>query len=859
MIRQPVSPRKDAVVELAGGGTSAVDALARDVAYACARIAPLWPLEHFVAVNPFLGHTGERFEAAAATLARVTGARMFMPRGFYAAEIAAGRITDGDLEQALAAREAGRLGLLAADPREALPTVAMLRAAAACDGTHAQPAVQTVADVADAAHRTGWSAAITGEIAKVCAGYYDRGQAAWRLPARDAPLFRAWRDTAAIDRTLEAAGLAGCRAYVAALPAQPLEAIRDVVAQLALPPAAIADYLHRALASVGGWAAFVRGLAWTDALHGRENDALVHLLAIRVACDGALLAAQPALDGAWRACVATMAHPRIAQDAALAAQAIDALLHAAYEIAHQRRLLAMLAATPAVPGDGARPFAQAAFCIDVRSEIFRRALETVAPEVRTLGFAGFFGFPIEYIPIGRDTGRAQCPVLLTPQFRVRETVHGADAAEGARVMQRRRVRRRAAAAWKSFKTSAVSCFAFVEAAGVAFAGKLAAASFGGSRRVPHPATDGLDRATLARVGPEIERRPVHDHANHHHPATGFSADERVAMAEAVLRAMSMTDGFARLVLLAGHGSTTVNNPHATGLDCGACGGHTGEANARVAAAILNDPGVRKGLHGRGLPIPADTWFLAALHDTTLDDVRLFDAHLAPAGHQAEIAALERCLARAGQLARGQRAALLGLGDASAARVDADIARRARDWSEVRPEWGLAGNVAFVAAPRRRTRGLDLGGRVFLHEYDCTLDTTGATLELIMTAPLVVASWINLQYYGSTVDNDAFGSGNKLLHNVVGATLGVVEGNGGDLRVGLPRQSVHDGTRLVHEPLRLNVFIEAPVRAVQDVIAKHAGVRQLLDNGWVHLFVSEGASGPWQRYQGAGAWGPAGTA
>jgi uncharacterized protein YbcC (UPF0753/DUF2309 family) len=867
MIRQPATPHKDAVIETTGGGAATGDPLARDVARACARIAPLWPLEHFVAVNPFLGHTGERFEAAGATLARVTGARMLMPRSFYAGELAAGRITDADLAQAIAAREAGHAGLLAADPREALPTVAALRAAAASETTAAASAVRTVADTADAVQRTRWSAAITAEVAKVCAGYYDRGQSAWRMPARDLPLYAAWRETAAIDRNLEAAGLSGCRAYVSALPAHPLAAIRAAIAELALPPVALADYLHRALASVGGWAGYVRCLVWNDALYGRENDALVHLLAIRIAYDGALLAAMDDdVRDEWRIMTAAMAHPRITQEAALAANAIDALLHTAYESAHQRRLLAMLAAAPkaaaptaaapaaaapAAPARAERPFAQAAFCIDVRSEIFRRALETVAPEVRTLGFAGFFGFPIEYIPIGRDTGGAQCPVLLTPKFRVRETVIGASAGDTAEVMQFRRVRRRASAAWKAFKTSAVSCFAFVEGAGVTFAGKLAGATLGWTRPVPHPGSEGLDAATRARVGPEIDHHA--DGAHTHSTPTGFDADEKLAMAEAVLRAMSMTEGFARLVLLAGHGSTTANNPHATGLDCGACGGHTGEANARVAAAILNDAAVRTGLRSRGLHVPGDTWFIAALHDTTADEVRLYDAHLAPAALGAEIAQLERQLARAGQLARAQRAALLGLGDAAPATVDADIARRTRDWSEVRPEWGLAGNAAFVAAPRHRTRGLDLAGRAFLHEYEWQQDRTWSTLELIMTAPMVVASWINLQYYGSTVDNDAFGSGNKVLHNVVGATIGVLEGNGGDLRVGLPVQSVHDGERFVHEPLRLNVFIEAPRTAVQDVVAKHAGVRQLLNNGWVHLFVIEDDGATFARYVPGGGW------
>jgi uncharacterized protein YbcC (UPF0753/DUF2309 family) len=332
--------------------------------------------------------------------------------------------------------------------------------------------------------------------------------------------------------------------------------------------------------------------------------------------------------------------------------------------------------------------------------------------------------------------------------------------------------------------------------------------------------------------------------------TGFDAEQRVAMADAVLRSMSLTEDFARIVLLAGHGSTTANNPHASGLDCGACGGHTGEANARVAAAILNDHAVRIGLKSRGIDIPEDSWFLGALHDTTTDEVRLYDLADVPSSHQEDVAQLQGRLAAASALARSERATLLGI--AGSSNIGRRVMARSRDWSQVRPEWGLAGNAAFIAAPRVRTRGIDLGGRAFLHEYDYRKDAGFGVLELIMSAPMVVASWINLQYYGSTVNNRTFGSGNKTLHNVVGQ-LGVLEGNAGDLKVGLPWQSVHDGKRFVHEPMRLNVVIEAPRSEIDRVVARHASVRELVDNGWVHLFAIENQGQEICRYHGAGRW------
>ncbi len=198
--------------------------------------------------------------------------------------------------------------------------------------------------------------------------------------------------------------------------------------------------------------------------------------------------------------------------------------------------------------------------------------------------------------------------------------------------------------------------------------------------------------------------------------------------------------------------------------------------------------------------------------------------------------------------RRERASSLGLGDVPEAELDEKVFARSRDWSQVRPEWGLADNAAFIAAPRERTKGLNLGGRTFLHNYNASLDADKSTLELILIAPMVVASWINLQYYGSTVDNRLFGSGNKVLHNVVG-TFGVWQGNGGDLQPGLPLQSVHDGTRWRHEPLRLNVFIEAARAEIAAILVKQPDVCELIENDWVNLFAMEDAGKKIYRYVG----------
>lgn len=800
------------------------------------RIAPLWPLESFVAVNPFLGSTGQPFEEAAQSLRKTTGANLLMPRQYYRELFADSRISKQDLAEAL---ESAR------DLPDAPKSVEDLIASLDETPDYREAVFKSAAEVLDATHGTEHRLLLVQEIAKWCAAYWDDGQSAWRMPWRNQSLYPAWRSAAEIDRTADAMGLEGFREVVGSLPSDPVETIEHVVTTLGVTDEVLDGYFHRALFSVQGWAGYARYLGWHAELGGTPNDTVLELLAIRLAWDYALFELQEdgAFRDAWKHAVAAMEAANAAGtlDRALT---VDAILQAAFDAGYRRDLLAQIESQGAVQDDEARKALHAAFCIDVRSEVFRRALERTSPDVGTTGFAGFFGVPIEVVPIGQKHGAAQCPVLLEPKFVVRERVAGVDEAEDTEILGLRLLRRRAATAWKSFKSSAVSSFVYVETAGLAYAGKLVGDAFGMTRPVKDPNTDGLDSKTVQRIAPDVSPGTMGGRV------TGLTFADRVGLAEGMLRAMSMTEGFARLVMLTGHGSTTVNNPHASSYHCGACGGNPGHSNARVAAEILNDEDVRKGLRERGIEIPSDTWFLGALHDTTTDEVTIYDACAVPESHAEGVREAKAWLKDASEMARLERAGTLKVEGPTASK---DVISRSQDWSQVRPEWGLARNAAFIAAPRSRTQALDLEGRAFLHDYTWREDEDFSILELILTAPVVVASWINLQYYGSAVDRGTFGSGNKTLHNVVG-TLGVLEGNGGDLRVGLPVQAVHDGADLYHEPLRLNVILEAPTAAIDAVLAKHPNVQELVDNGWIHLIALDDEGAACRRDPQTRLWG-----
>lgn len=775
---------------------------------ACRAIAPAWPLDRFVAVNPYWGWVDRPFGQAAHDLSRLSGTRMWMPRAFYRSAWEAGQFDRTHLAQAIT--ECGF-------PGDVDGIVDALQRA----GEDAEP-LPLLSDVTDTqrdlVHAPSWHDTIINQIGQFCAARFDVDQASWQ-PDRKGGLYALWHRTIVGDHGISTlTGTEGISERAARLPSDAMELVAFALKSLEVPARHTVPFLTSVLLRVNGWASWCAYLGWQARLDGREDSHLQELLAIRLAWECLLDDGLRSADSVWARWHWSWRSTSVDVDSP---PCDEAVWQRALEIAYQQRL-AGLVGHPCVRSGPARPSVQAVFCIDVRSEVFRRALEQTADDIRTLGFAGFFGLPISYTPLGSNVARPQLPALLAPTACVTETC--GDPAADARWIAKRDHERDTAKEWDPFVSLPGSAFSLVESMGLGYLGRLVARAM--------PSTADSNRRGPARASAMVPLRP-------RLVASGADAiGERVALAARTLHAMGLTGTFARLVVLVGHGSRTSNNPHAAGLDCGACGGQTGEVNARTLAAILNEPEVRHGLGETGVDIPEDTLFVAGLHDTTTDDVQLFDDDLVPASHAPDVIRLRDCLARAGHQARRERAPTLGLSSDvcdDPKRLARAVRRRANDWSQTRPEWGLANNAAFIVAPRARTRHLRLDGRVFLHDYDWQRDTDNRVLELIMTAPMVVANWINMQYYASTVDNTRYGSGNKVLHNVVGGRLGVFEGNGGDLRIGLPLQSLHDGTQWMHTPLRLSVFIEAPAARIESVIASHEVVRHLVHNEWLHLF------------------------
>jgi uncharacterized protein YbcC (UPF0753/DUF2309 family) len=533
------------------------------------------------------------------------------------------------------------------------------------------------------------------------------------------------------------------------------------------------------------------------------------------------------------------------------------------------------------------------FCIDVRSEVIRRFVEKSGP-YSTYGMAGFLGIPISFIEFDKGHEQFLCPGVIKPDnivFELPEEEHK----EYQEYKKQKGVLKTFKKVLSDLKNNPYSPFVMVEAVGWLFGIKLFGKTFFPRKvnklfksfKPKTPQTiytiDKLSSHDVEKYSKklhfkiikeisyelgqkkfsddEVENIWEHiildkelkvevcdtllDTLNFDYYITkddyelqknklnqvGFELEEQINHAHRILKTMGLTSDFPKFIMMISHTSISDNNPFESALDCGACGGNASLPNIRAFVMMINNQDVRDGLRLKGIDIPKEVKFVPATHNTTTDEIEFVDTYIIEEHEQEEFNKVKNDFNSASQLARKERLELL-----PNTTSEDDVFVKLMDWSETRPEWGLAKNNMCYVGDREATKNIDLHNKIFLQSYKWEEDSIEVDiLTKLYDGPLVVGEWINMEHYFSTVDNDIYGAGSKVYHNVV-SKIGVFDGNYSDLRIGLPSQTVMLENKAFHEPMRLIVFLEAPLEYGLAAVEKSPLGGQIILNEWIRLVV-----------------------
>lgn len=626
--------------------------------------------------------------------------------------------------------------------------------------------------------------------------YLDEGQATIKMPLKKSGLYNAWKKLAFHDSSLHKDDKQK-KAWLEALPQCSAEAIAQSLIRLSISKEDHQIFLTLLLTNLPGFASYIKYKGHWEG-DGTENSLLQQdYLAIRLVITTLL----------WEDAEQLISWYKNAYENYSATDSPLSRLEKT-ERCYTESLLRSLSEKK--PSTIQKPEAQFIFCIDVRSEPFRAALEKTA-NYQTFGFAGFFGLPIQINDTVTKESYASCPVLLKPQHQISRSACSdkgceTDCKDYSRLTLIKKL-------YQSVKYTFTTPFVLAEAIGLLSGIWIALKSFN-----PLMAY-GLKKRVLKSI---YNREPTTLSID------TISFEQQYEYAKKALTMIGLTDCFAPIVIFCGHGSTTENNAYKTALDCGACGGRHGGDNAKVLAQILNRKEIKERLIEEGFNLNKETLFIAAKHNTTTDEVTLYCQ-----SETAAIIKIKQNLKKAQETNTTLRIKDLEKNlDPSKSGINA--LRRSHDWAQVRPEWGLARNAAFIVGPREAFSSIDLKGRAFLHSYDYKKDPNGDYLTTILTAPMVVAQWINAQYLFSTLNNVSYGAGSKITKNITGK-IAVMQGNSSDLMTGLPLQSVFaDDLTAYHEPQRLISVVFATKKTISTIIEKQPVLQKLFGNGWVQL-------------------------
>ena len=738
-------------------------------------IGKTWPLYTFVASNPLSGYENSLFQEALSLAQKNFGTNAFPTANLYRQAW-----EHGGIDKSIVASLLIENGL----PKAAEHYLKLLES-------------QKFSEVLNDSHM------LDRIMTKWLSSYMDEGIAEWEMPFKSEGFYTAWRLLVVYDSEIGVTSLKE-------IPKSSAEVLEQLLKDY--PESEYTKILTFHLASLPGWTGYINHRKQSNSdWHQEYPIDLMDYLAAR-------------LWTAKKLNVPIFSETKGETSLELIPK-LQYIWLQAWEQTWQKQLLNTLqieSISNPKSYDRETPEAQMVFCIDTRSELIRRHVESKG-NYETFGYAGFFGIVMDYQSLKDGITRKSCPPIVNSAYVVSETAQAIKKEQFLFLKKKNELKVFENYFLKRMKNMLPSAFGYVEGSGLYYGMSLIGRTFMSASNYRRRQRNASQMESTCQ--PNINKKENEDQGS-----LGISLDEKVGIVKSAFDLMGWKQ-FAPLVLFVGHGSHSANNPFSSSLDCGACAASPGRHNARMLAKLANLPEVRMALtKTHSVYIPQSTLFLGAEHNTTTDEIVLFDSE-APPSHADLIKNLKENLSKAQHTATENR---LGSKGKSVSKSQ----KKANNWSETRPEWGLAKNAGFIVGPRSLTKKTNLDSQCFLHSYDWEMDTEGKALEGIMQGPMVVTQWINNHYYFSTVNNNLFGGGTKITHNITGK-FGVVQGNGGDLKMGLPLQSLYNtDEEMYHHPLRLSVIIQAPISRVSDILARNENLRTLLENQWIYMMVMD---------------------
>lgn len=458
---------------------------------------------------------------------------------------------------------------------------------------------------------------------------------------------------------------------------------------------------------------------------------------------------------------------------------------------------------------------QAVFCMDDRECSLRRFLEQEDPELESFGTAGFFGIDC-YLQASDSLPQKICPPLATPKHVVTEVIKS-DAVKNSALVD--------LAIFMTRHGANSTLFGFLSACTI---GHLSLFRLMSSFLHPFKWQKSHHLLKESPVPPPQYERTEDKQING--LFYGYSVQEMADRIYGTLRNMGLSKDFSPLVLIFGHVSSSMNNPHFAAYDCGACSGRSGAINARVFCAMANRQDVRELVCEKGIAIPDETIFIGGVHNTCNDEIEYFkDRPLSSIQEQLFQRFKAHAMNALGKNAE-ERCKKFALHEKNSSPQLAikEVMYRSKALFEPRPELGHATNAMLIVGRRKRSYGIHLDRRALLQSYDPSIDATGSILNTVLSAAIPVCAGINLDYYFSRLDPAIYGCGSKLSHNVV-SLIGVGNGLYDDLRTGLSIQMTE-----MHDPIRLFVVIEQSEDIIGQVIKNNPLVNPWVMNDWVKL-------------------------